>query len=177
MTTMTAAPTAPSVRARQNSRVAASQRATAPGGAASTASGTGTRAMAMGCWQVRGAPRLRRGASERWGVWGGGVGGARRAPPTTLDVSPVPDTRVDPRVADVHQEVHDDEHAGHEHDQRLDERVVTVRDRLHEEQPEAVEVEHLLGDDEAADEERELEGDHGEHGQHRVLERVPREDV
>src|SRR5439155_16321406 len=121
MTTMTAAPTAPSVRARQNSRVAASQRATAPGGAASTASGTGTRAMAMGCWQVRGAPRLRRGASERWGVWG-----AISGPPTTLDVSPVPDARVDPRVADVHQEVHDDEHAGHEHDQRLDERVATA---------------------------------------------------
>src|SRR5213592_2120682 len=80
MTTMTAAPTAPSVRARQNSRVAASQRATAPGGAASTASGTGTRAMAMGCWQVRGAPRLRRGASERWGVWG-----AISGPPTTID--------------------------------------------------------------------------------------------
>src|SRR5947207_11313725 len=80
MTTMTAAPTAPSVRARQNSRAAASQRASAPGGAASTASGTGTRAMAMGCWQVRGAPRLRRGASERWGVWG-----AISGPPTTID--------------------------------------------------------------------------------------------
>src|SRR5256712_11427693 len=118
MTTMTAAPTAPSVRTRQNSRVAASQRATAPGGAASTASGTGTRAMAIGY------------------------------------VSPVPDARVDPRVADVHQEVHHDEHAGHEHDHRLDERVVTVRDRLHEEQPEAVEVEAPLRGDEADDAER-----------------------
>ena len=50
-----------------------------------------------------------------------------------------------------------------------------MRDRLHEEQPEAVEVEHLLGDDEAADEERELERDHREHRQHRVLQRVPRQ--
>src|SRR5258708_32348600 len=105
MTTITAAPTAPSVRARQNWPVAASQRLRARGGAASTASGTGTRA-------------------------------------TAID-SPVPDARVDPRVADVHQEVHDDEAAGHHHDQRLDERVVAGRDRLHEEQPEPVEIEHL----------------------------------
>src|SRR5881398_1908390 len=100
MTTMTAAPTAPSVRARQNWRAAASQRLRARGG----------------------------------GPGGGGVGGAISGPPT----SPVPDARVDPRVADVHQEVHDDEAAGHHHDQGLDERVIAVRDRLHEEQPEPV---------------------------------------
>src|SRR5881227_4484697 len=52
----------------------------------------------------RGAPRLGRGASERWGVWG-----AISGPPT----SSIPDTRIQPRVADVHQEVDDDEDAGH----------------------------------------------------------------
>src|SRR5437762_8623116 len=38
---------------------------------------------ALTVWQPRGAPRLRRGASERWGVWGAGSG-----PPTTIGVSP-----------------------------------------------------------------------------------------
>src|SRR5438034_1197851 len=38
---------------------------------------------AVTVWQPRGAPRLRRGASERWGVWGAGSG-----PPTTIGVSP-----------------------------------------------------------------------------------------
>src|SRR5438067_12131486 len=106
ITTMTAAPMAPSGRARQNSRAAARRRATGPGGAASTASGTGTgtRATAIGGRGVRGAPRLGRGASERGGVWG-----AISGPPTTW-VSSVPNARVEPRVAHVHQEVDDDEH-------------------------------------------------------------------
>src|SRR5437764_7827365 len=84
ITMMTAPPTAPSGRAAQNSRAARSQRLSAPGGAASTASGTGTgtRATAMDYTyrRGRGAPRLRRGASERWGVWG-----AISGPPTTID--------------------------------------------------------------------------------------------
>src|SRR5690242_4907435 len=105
ITRMTAAPMAPRGRARQNSRAAASQRASAPGGAASMTSGTGTRATAM--------------------------------------TSPVPDAGVDPCVPHVHEEVHHDEAAGHEHDQRLDERVVPVGDGLHEEQPEPVEIEDL----------------------------------
>ena len=65
---------------------------------------------------------------------------------------------------------------GHQHHEGLDQRVVAVGHRLHEEQPEPVQVEHLLGDHEAADEEGELERDHRQHRQHRVLERVARQD-
>ena len=36
-----------------------------------------------------------------------------------------------------------------------------VGDGLHEQEPEPVEIEHLLGDDEASEQERELEPDHG----------------
>ena len=63
-----------------------------------------------------------------------------------------------------------------QHDQGLGQRVVAVRDRLDEQQAEAVQVEHLLGDHEPAEQERELEADHGQHRQHRVLQRVARED-
>ena len=46
---------------------------------------------------------------------------------------------------------------GHQHHQGLDQRVVAVGHRLDEEEPEAVQVEHLLGHHEAAEQEGELE--------------------
>src|SRR6187551_1617200 len=45
---------------------------------------------------------------------------------STLPASAVADARVEPRVGDVHEEVDDDERAGHEHDQRLQQRVVAM---------------------------------------------------
>src|SRR5262249_59326242 len=118
---MIAAPMAPRVRRTQKSRTASAQ--PDRGGIVSTSS-----ARSMGGFS----------ASVAWS-WSRARTGA----------SAVPDARVEPRVGDVHQEVHDDEASGHQHDERLQERVVAVGDRLHEEQADAVEVEHLLGDDEA----------------------------
>src|SRR5215470_18945412 len=102
-----------------------------------------------------------------------GTGTGTRA---TAMGSPVPDARVDPCVPHVHQEVRDDEAAGHQHHQRLDQRVVAMGHRLYEQQSEAVQIEHLLGHDQAADQEGELERDDGQHRQHGVLERVARQD-
>src|SRR6059058_2181277 len=162
----TTAPMAPSGRARQKSRAALRQpprsttSGTSPRTARSTAitePGAGTRALAT--------PAPRRDHAS-WSF-----GSPIRAVPSSES-----DARVDPGVRQVNQEVHEDEDERDEHHERLRERVVAVGHRLDEEEAESVEVEHLLGDDEAAHEERELEGDHGEHRQHRVLERVPRQD-
>ena len=48
-------------------------------------------------------------------------------------------------------------------------------DALHEQLADAVEVEHLLGHDQAADQEGELEADHGDRRQQRVAQRVARD--
>src|ERR671922_81300 len=73
ITTMTAAPIAPSGRARQKRRAVVSQ----PSRAGSAPTWSMGRLIAM--------------------------------------VSAIPDARVDPGVGDVHHEVHEDEHPGHQH--------------------------------------------------------------
>src|SRR5256885_9826782 len=142
----TTAPMAPSGRARQKSRAARRQPPR------STTSGT--------------SPRTARSTA----ITEPGAGAIRTV------ASPESYPRVDPGVRQVDQEVHEDEDERDEHHERLRERVVAVGHRLDEEETEPVEVEHLLGHDEPAHQERELERDHGEHRQHRVLERVARED-
>src|SRR5512144_696957 len=72
----------------------------------------------------------------------------------------VADARVEPGVHAIHQEIHHDEDPGHQHHEGLDQRVVPVGHRLDQEQPDAVEVEDLLGDHEPADEEGELQRHH-----------------
>src|SRR5207245_8172915 len=67
------------------------------------------------------------------------------------------DARIDPRVGQVDHEVHEDEDEGHQQHQRLGERVVAMGNRFDEQEPEPIEVEDLLGDDEPAHEEGELE--------------------
>src|SRR5882724_1971904 len=120
ITTITAPPTAPRGRRRQNSRTAPIQpRSPATGSAISPTAGT-----------------------------------------FSAITLPVPDARVDPRVDHVHAEVHDDEEAGHDHHQRLHQGVVAVLHRLDEEEPQAVEIEHLLRHHQPAEQEGELQPHH-----------------
>src|SRR5919197_1539268 len=90
--------------------------------------------------------------------------------------SSVPDPGVEHDVEHVHDEVDEDEDHREQQHQRLDQRVVTVSDRLDEELAEPVEVEDLLGHDEPADEERELERDDRDDREQRVAQRVPDDD-
>src|SRR5438046_1492141 len=87
---------------------------------------------------------------------------ARRPPSTQPARSVVADPRIQHHVDHVDHEVDEDEDRREEQHQGLDERVVAVRDRVDEQLADAVEVEDLLGDDEAADEEREFEADDGD---------------
>src|SRR5574337_126995 len=83
---------------------------------------------------------------------------------------------IEPAVEHIHEQVREDHHDGDEHDQVLNDWVVPPEDRLDEEVWEARQVENPLGDDESADEERELDPDDCDHRQHRILERVTPDD-
>src|SRR3989338_262507 len=111
-------------------------------------------------------------------------GRAGRAPATTSPASAratagsgaIAHPRVEHPVEHVHREVgqhHDD---GDEHHEVLDDRVVAPEDRLDQEACHPRQVEHGLGDNEAADQERELDADHGDDRQERVLEGVAPDD-
>src|SRR5690242_5229798 len=103
--------------------------------------------------------------------------GRRRARATPGTSTPsglvaIAHARVEETVEHVHEEVREDHHDGDEHHQVLHDRVVAPEDRLHQEAGDPGEVEHGLGHHEAADEERELDADHGHHREDCVLERV-----
>src|SRR4029077_17855549 len=107
--------------------------------------------------------------------------GRRRASATPGASTPsglvaIADARVEEAVEHVHEEVREDDHDRDEHHQGLHDRVVPPQDRLHQEAREPGQVEDGLGHHEAADEERELDADHGHHRQDRVLERVAPDD-
>src|SRR5581483_5855552 len=74
----------------------------------------------------------------------------------------VADARVEPSVDDVDRQVGEGEDGDHEHHQGLRHVVVLVGYRLHEQLAEAVEVEHLLGHDQPAHQESELDADDGD---------------
>src|SRR5436190_24019295 len=59
--------------------------------------------------------------------------------------SPESDSRIEPGVRQIHEEVDDDEHEGHQQHERLGQRVVRGGGGINEEKTEAVEVEHLIG--------------------------------
>src|SRR5262249_36129179 len=148
-TRTTAAPAAPRGRRRVKSLTIPHHPARASWAAVSSAASKGT---------LMAITHPRRGAAVRVG---------RMYSDTWLSV---PDSRVEPAVRQVHDEVHHDEDRRHQQDQRLGHRVIPACHRLHEEQAEPVQVEHLLRHHEPAHEECELDAGHREHGEHRVLE-------
>ena len=76
-------------------------------------------------------------------------------------------------IEQVDEQIDEDEDRGDQQHEALDQREVAARRRIDEQLADAVEVEHLLGDDEAADQEGELEADHGDDRQQRVAQGVP----
>src|SRR5581483_3435206 len=86
------------------------------------------------------------------------------------------DAGIEQAVEQVHGEVHEHEDGGNEQHETLDQIEVAARGGVDEQLADAVDVEYLLGDDEPADQERELEAHHRHHGQHGVAQRVPAHD-
>src|SRR6266511_1625003 len=80
--------------------------------------------------------------------------------------------RVQEAIEEVYGQVGEDDDGGDEHDQVLDDRIIARQDGLDQIIGYPRQVEHPLGDDQPADQERELDADDGDHRQHGVLERV-----
>src|SRR3989338_4716649 len=111
-------------------------------------------------------------------------GGAGRAPATTSPASAraaagsgaIAHPRVEHAIEHVDREVREHDDDRDEHHEVLDDRVVAPEDRLDQEACHPRQVEHGLGDDEPADQEGELDADHGDDRQDRVLEGVAPDD-
>jgi hypothetical protein len=96
--------------------------------------------------------------------------------PIAAGLTAITDSRVEDAVQHVHEEVREDHDDRDEHDEVLNHRIVPPQDRLHQEPRDAGQIEHGLGDHEPADEKRELDPDHGDDREQRVLEGVAPDD-
>src|SRR5262245_27312465 len=114
------------------------------------------------CWQNSTSGLRRRGT-------GGAVASAGAA---IVIVSPVADARVEHCVEQVDYEVGEYVEHGNQRHHALDQGKVIARNTLHEQLADAVEIEHLLGDDESADEKSEFEPDDGDCRKQRIAQRV-----
>src|SRR5512135_378459 len=103
-------------------------------------------AMAVGC---------RRSASlKRWAVGETDFGAAARSTATATSVA---DPRIEQRVAEVDQQVDDDVHGGEQQRDALDDRIVAPQERVDGQPAEPRNREHGLGDDHAADQQRDAD--------------------
>src|SRR5712691_13460935 len=93
-----------------------------------------------------------------------------------IGASVIADPRIEHGVEQIHREIDEDVERGDQHHHALYQREVVARDALHEQFSDAVEIEHLLGDHQAADQEGEFEPDDGDGGKQRVAQRVARDD-
>ena len=107
---------------------------------------------------------------------------ARIGPPATASappVSPVPPgvaahpPRIHQPVGEVGQQVGDDNEERVDHHHALQHRVVALVEGADDQLAEARPVEDDLGQHRIADQDAEIESDHGHHRDHRVAERVP----
>src|SRR5438132_9964014 len=104
------------------------------------------------------------GARRTWGAWG-----AISGPPISLVVA---DPGIDEAIKDVDAEVAHDEADGDQQHHALHERIVAREHRVDHQAPHAGQREHVLGDDGAADQRAELQPQHGDDGDQRVLQHV-----
>ena len=102
------------------------------------------------------AERLLAAEFERWRCARRGLL-ARRVGAAMVMASGVPDARIEHRVEQVDDQIDQHVERRDQHHHALDQREVVARNALHEQLADAVQVEHLLGDDEAADQEGEFE--------------------
>ena len=86
---------------------------------------------------------------------------------------PSPDARVDQRVRDVHQQVHEHDDDRHEQDAALDHGVVAVGDRLLQPRADPRIREDRLREDRAGEQQPDLEADDRRDGKQRVPQHVP----
>ena len=89
----------------------------------------------------------------------------------------IPDARVEHGVEHVDHEIDDDIRAREHEDDALDHRIVAAQDRVDRQAAEARNREHALGDDDAADQQRDADADHRDDRDRGVAQRVPHQHV
>src|SRR5580704_18877388 len=99
------------------------------------------------------------------GVMSETIVGACTVVDMTRSPSGEPDARIEPRIHQIDNQIAEHEDGDGEHHQRLRQGIVLVLHRLYEQSSNAVQVEYLLGDDKAADQEGELDADHRDNRQ------------
>src|SRR5262245_1313287 len=87
-----------------------------------------------------------------------------------------PNPRVEPTVEQVDRKIDENKAGGDKEYETLDEIEVAACRRIDEQFADAVDVEHLLGHHQAADQERKLETDHRDDGQQRIAQGVSTHD-
>src|SRR5215510_12948812 len=87
-----------------------------------------------------------------------------------------PNARIEPTVEEVNREIDENEAGGDKEYETLDQIEVAACGRIDEQFADAIDVEHLLGHHQTADQERELKADPGDDGQQCVTQRVPTHD-
>src|ERR1044072_3550410 len=97
----------------------------------------------------------------------GGVATVAMAPTLSRQA----DARIEPAIEQIHEQVHEDEYGGNQQHQALHEVEIAARRGVNEDLADGVDVEGLLGDAEPADQECELQADHGDDGQHGIAQR------
>src|SRR6056297_4061961 len=88
--------------------------------------------------------------------------------------SVIADPRVEKAIEDIGDQVEEDDQHGEDEGQRHHHRQVIREQRGDEQLADAVHLEHVLGDDGAAEDRRHVERDHGDHRDHRVAQHVDR---
>src|SRR5256885_8984745 len=101
----------------------------------------------------------------------GGTGGARSRAGWP-DPSAEPDARIEIRVEDVHDQVRQDVADGEEEHHALDDEEIPAEDGVDHQPADTGQGKERLGDDGVAEEAADLESDHGDDGDERVLEGV-----
>ena len=87
----------------------------------------------------------------------------------------IADARIEPCIADVDQQVSEEDRDGNEHDHRLEQRVMSLVDRLDKQPPSPRKTEDLFDNDCSGHEIRHLGAQDRDHGNHRQLQRVAKD--
>src|SRR2546426_10781316 len=96
--------------------------------------------------------------------------GFRRAARAIVDL--VTDAGIEDGIERVHGEIDENDRGDDDEVDALDDRIVALGDRLEEEAPKPGQPEDRLDDDGAAEDLRDLDAEHGEHGDEGVLQAV-----
>src|SRR5215470_985515 len=84
----------------------------------------------------------------------------------------ISDSGVKPRIGNVHQHIHDDQDCGEEQDVGLDLRIVPKADRGEHQKADAWQGKEGLQNDRPSQERAQLGTQNGDHGDHRILQRM-----